>query len=235
MLEGFEPGPNPIPAGGTDERSRTLPIRRFLTFLPLAFGFWAVGTSARAQDDVVLGTSPASKENHASKDVLSSEQLELQKAARELQELGESQAQPKGGQESEIERLKAQLQIQQKQIDVLLRMTKLLAGEVKKQPAATADSEDIEDRLATQEAALAKGVLRDQELARGVDQLSEQLDRTTTQEPAALDAPRALQPDQEQPIAAVDLWIGRSRIQRFQWTEQHFPRSNPGAPPLPAP
>ena len=86
-------------------------------------------------------------------------------------------------QEPEIERLKAQLENQQKQIDVLLRMTQLLAGQVKKQPGATAGAEDIEDRLTDQEARLEKGASRDQELARGFDQLAEQIDVAKTQGP----------------------------------------------------
>ena len=62
---------------------------------------------------------------------VTSPQRELERAAREITKLSQAQAAVEGG--PEIDRLKAQVELQQKQIDVLLQMTRLLADQMKKQ------------------------------------------------------------------------------------------------------
>ena len=60
---------------------------------------------------------------------------------------------------------KAQIAIQQKQIDVLLRMTQLLAEQAKKPPASTPVVEQLQEQAASQEASNQRAARRDQELA----------------------------------------------------------------------
>jgi len=98
----------------------------------------------------------------------------LDKTAKELKELSQVQSQAKVGEGPEVDRLKKQLELQQKQIDVLLRMTQLLADKVKKQPtAATVDK--LEEQVAAQEAHIQQGAQRDLEQAQAHDQVVEQL------------------------------------------------------------
>jgi hypothetical protein len=100
----------------------------------------------------------------------------LDGVARELQQIALAQAQARDGGGPEIERLKAQLELQQKQIDVLRRMTQLLADQVKKQPATGAVVDQLQEQAATQEAQIRQGAQRDQQLARSRDDLLERLD-----------------------------------------------------------
>ncbi len=102
---------------------------------------------------------------------------------RELRDLGQAQAQTKAAPRPEIDRLKEQVELQQKQIDVLLRMTQLLADQVKKQPATTAELEKLQEQVATQDARLQQGARRDQELARARDDILERLDASTHNDP----------------------------------------------------
>jgi hypothetical protein len=101
---------------------------------------------------------------------------ELEKTAEELKELGQVQTQAKAAEGPEVDRLKKQLELQQKQIDVLLRMTKLLAEQVKKPGAAGAAIEKLEEQVATDAARIEQGAQRDQELAISRDVLLEQID-----------------------------------------------------------
>jgi hypothetical protein len=114
---------------------------------------------------------------------------ELERINRELRDLGQAQDQAKGAPKPEIDRLKEQVELQQKQIDVLLRMTRLLADQVKKQPATTPELEALPEQVATQDARLQQGARRDQELARSRDDILERLDawnRTDPPLPATL-------------------------------------------------
>jgi len=96
--------------------------------------------------------------------------------ARELEDLKRAQEQAKDQPGQEIDRLKTQVDLQQKQIDVLLRMTRLLADQVKQQPAVAADVEKLQEQSATQEARGLQGAQRDLEQAQARDQLVEQID-----------------------------------------------------------
>jgi hypothetical protein len=107
---------------------------------------------------------------------------ELDKTAKELKELTQVQGQTKLGEGPEIDRLRKQLELQQKQIDVLLRMTQLLADKVKKQPAA-ATVDKLEEQAATQEAHIKQGAQRDVEQARAHDQVVEQFQQQYFNEP----------------------------------------------------
>ena len=97
-------------------------------------------------------------------------------ALRELKDLSQAQAEAKTGAGPEIERLKVQLELQQKQIDVLLRMTNLLAEQVKKKASAGADLEKLEEQVVTQGAQIQQGAQRDIEQAQAHDQVVEQID-----------------------------------------------------------
>jgi hypothetical protein len=103
---------------------------------------------------------------------------ELERVAGELKELNQAQAKTKAAETPEIERLKAQVELQQKQIDVLLRMARVLADQMKKGGIVGA-SEKLEEQIATQEARIQRGALRDQEQARAHDELLERLDSET--------------------------------------------------------
>jgi hypothetical protein len=89
-------------------------------------------------------------------------QPELARIGQELQDLSQAQAQAKTASGPEIDRLKAQVDLQQKQINVLLRMTQLLADQAKKQPATGAAVEKLQEQVATQEARILQGARRDQ-------------------------------------------------------------------------
>ena len=104
-------------------------------------------------------------------------QQDLDRTVRELRDLSQAQtkAQERGAPGSEIERLRTQVELQQKQIDVLLRMTQLLADQVKKPPAVAA----LHEQVATQEARSQQAARRDQELARSRDDLLERMDAQT--------------------------------------------------------
>jgi hypothetical protein len=102
-------------------------------------------------------------------------QQELDLVARELEDLGRAQEQTKAASGPEIDRLKAQVERQQKQIDVLLRMTRLLADQVKQQPAAE-DVEKLQEQSAAQEAHNQQSAQRDLEIAQAHDRLVEQID-----------------------------------------------------------
>jgi hypothetical protein len=109
-------------------------------------------------------------------------QRELERTARELKKLSQSQA--AAGEGQEIDRLKAQVELQQKQIDVLLKMTRLLADQMKKQGTAGAAVETLQEQVADQEARLQRAAVRDQELARSRDELIERLDAESRNGPA---------------------------------------------------
>ncbi len=102
----------------------------------------------------------------------------------ELRQLGQVQAKAGTGPRSEIDRLKEQVELQQKQIDVLLRMTQLLAGQVKKQPATAAELATLQEQAATLDARLQQGARRDQELARTRDDILERLDASMRSDPS---------------------------------------------------
>jgi hypothetical protein len=105
----------------------------------------------------------------------------LAQATRELQDLSLAQNQAKAAAGQEIDRLKAQVDLQQKQIDVLLKMTRLLADQSKSLPDAIAETEKLAEQVATQDARIQQGAQRDQELSLSRDDLAEFLDGSSQQ------------------------------------------------------
>jgi hypothetical protein len=113
-------------------------------------------------------------------------QKKLDVAVRELQGLNQAQTKAEGPQD--IDALRKQIDLQQKQIEALLKMTQLLADQVKKQAPAGTAVENLETRVATQEARGQQAAQRDRELARAYDDLVERqdADRQNPQLPATL-------------------------------------------------
>ena len=153
---------------------------------------------------------------------------------REFKQL--RQAQPRTGGGQEIDRLKSQVELQQKQIDVLLKMTQLLAEQMKKQAAAGAAVEKLQEQVATQEARIQQARMRDQELARSRDELVERLD-AEARKPVRRCRPtlrELFSPTRNNESPLCDLRQRGSRSSRLQPAEQHLPRPHARAPPLPA-
>src|SRR5262249_986220 len=71
-----------------------------------------------------------------------------------------------------------------KQIEVLLRMTQLLADQAKKPAPAAPAIEELQEKVATQEARSEQAARRDQELAHAHDELLERLDAESRNGPA---------------------------------------------------
>jgi hypothetical protein len=137
-------------------------------------GLWA--GMARAQSAAADGSRPTVPEERKSGTAEPNSQPELARVAKELGRLTQAQSQARTGQGPEIDRLKAQLELQQKQIDVLLRMTQLLADQVKKQGAPGGAVEKLQEQAATHESRIQQGARRDQELASARDDLAERVD-----------------------------------------------------------
>jgi hypothetical protein len=156
-----------------------LPGRRILVLILLMSGFWFCAARARGQN--AAPESPPVVGPDAGTGALGTPASapELAHTARELKALTQAQAQAKAAAGPEIDRLKAQLELQQKQIDVLLRMTNLLADQLKKQAPVVGDVEKLEEQVATQAAQLQQGAQRDLEQAEAHDQLVEQIDALT--------------------------------------------------------
>ena len=113
-----------------------------------------------------------------------SRQQELERIDQELKDLGQAQAQAKGAPRPEIDRLKAQVELQQKQIDVLLRMTQLLADQVKKQPAdRPRPSRSCRSRSRPRRPASSRAPGATRNWRRSRDDLVERLDAETRNDP----------------------------------------------------
>jgi hypothetical protein len=108
---------------------------------------------------------------------------ELDRVVRELTELSQAQEKSKDAEGPEIDRLKSKVELQQKQIEVLLRMTQLLAEQAKKEPEKSAAVEQLEEQVATQESRIEQAARRDHELANSRDELAQWLDSSSRQQP----------------------------------------------------
>jgi hypothetical protein len=152
-----------------------LPIRKAIIsiILIIGYGFWA--GAVRGQSAASDSSSPVGPDASKVAGNVPEQQPDLQHVVLELKELGQAQAQAKGAEGPEIDRLKAQIDLQQKQIDVLLKMTQLLADQAKKQPGTSAAVEKLEEQAAGQEARINSAAQRDQELARAHEELLEQV------------------------------------------------------------
>jgi hypothetical protein len=150
----------------------TLPIRKLINRIVLAIGLWFCVGEVRGQGDTPPEVQPI-KEGAANVESGGAKRRkELEQIAKKLEQLGE-QAQAPAAAGSEAERQKAQIELMQKQIDVLHRMTKLLAEQVAKQPEKSETIEPLEEQVATVEARTQQGARRDQELAAAQDALRE--------------------------------------------------------------
>jgi hypothetical protein len=159
-----------------------MPFKFIIIPAILGAACWCCPVDARGQNpppepDAASG-SPAGAEGGKSP----GRTTDLESTARELKALTVAQAGAEGG--GEIDRLKAQVSLQQKQIEVLLKMTQLLAEQVKKPQAAAPAVEKLEEQAASQEAKLQQGARRDRELAQAHDNLVERLDATVRDGPA---------------------------------------------------
>jgi hypothetical protein len=146
-------------------------------------GWWSWAGEVRGQGQAPDARRPVESTAGKDESVEPKRRPEWDRIGQELAELSQAQAQAKGGEGPEIDRLKAQIELQQKQIDVLLRMSKLLADQVRKQPAAGAAVEKLQEQAATQEARSQQAARRDQELAQAHDQLVERIDAATRTDP----------------------------------------------------
>jgi hypothetical protein len=151
--------------------------------LTLAVGLWAFGGGARGQTVTPSGAPSA---NGAALPALPplpppappvDWQQKLDVAVRELKALNQEQSKTAGAQPND--QLQKQIELQQKQIDTLLRMTQLLADQVKKQKTAAEAVDDLEERIAAQEASTNLAARRDQKLAHAYDDLVEKFDTQT--------------------------------------------------------
>jgi hypothetical protein len=152
-----------------------LPIRKAIITIVLMLGYWAWVGAACGQEDRPGGSRPDRPSLPADDgDGADAEpRQQLQRMGAKLTQLSQGQAQARTGPRSEIDRLKEQVELQQKQIDVLLKMTQLLAGQVKKQPATAAELATLQEQAVTLDARLQQGARRDQELARARDDVLE--------------------------------------------------------------
>jgi hypothetical protein len=156
-----------------------LPIRHFkISLVAFFFIFVCSVCSREARAQGVAPDSPPAVGSGTVKAVAgpAAPRADLERTGRELQELALAQAQAKAEPGQEVDRLKAQVELQQKQIDVLLRMAQLLAGEVKKQPATEEALEKLQEQAVANEAQVQQGAQRDLETAQARDQLAEQTD-----------------------------------------------------------
>lgn len=144
----------------------------------IGWGSWPSAANGQPQAARSDGIIPAETRNANPR-----QQPDVERMGKELKDLARAQNQARGAPKPEIDRLKEQVELQQKQIDVLLRMTRLLADQVKKPPAAAAELEALQEQAATQDARLQQSARRDQELARTRDDILERLDASTRPDP----------------------------------------------------
>jgi len=145
-------------------------------------GLSACAGGARGQSVAVPAARPAGSDTKTAVVASSDWQQSLDLAARELQGLIEEQT--KVGQGQDSDRLQKQIELQQKQIESLMKMTKLLAEQVRKQTPTGDAVEELEERVATQEARSQQAAKRDQELAQSQDDLVDWLDAKSRDGPA---------------------------------------------------
>jgi hypothetical protein len=153
-----------------------LPIRKAIISIILITGYGSWAGAVRGQSAASDSSRPVGSDTSKAAGNVPEQQPDLEHVVLELKELGQAQAQAKRAEGPEIDRLKAQVDLQQKQIDVLLRMTQLLADQVKKQPAARTAVEKLQEQVATQEARIQQGAQRDLEQAQARDPLVDHID-----------------------------------------------------------
>ena len=154
-----------------------MPIKKVLIAIILTIGLWFSSEEVRSQSPTSEAARPVEPDTTKKGADESDRKKELARIAGELAQLTQAQAQAKAADAPELDRLKAQLELQQKEIDTLLRMTQLLAGKVRSKsnlplPHAV---EQLQEQAAVQEAQIQQGAQRDQELMRWHDDLMERI------------------------------------------------------------
>jgi hypothetical protein len=181
--------------------------RNFIMFTVSGFPAGVLlGQNIPSSAPIAIGTNTTN-----AKDNEPPPQRNLDGAVRELKQL--SLAQPKSAGGQEIDRLKEQVDLQQKQIDVLLKMTQLLADKLKKQPT-TSSVEKLQEQVATSESQIQRAAQRDKELARARDDLLERIDAATRNPklPATLHELFLPTRTNESPVAFYGRIIGVSSV-----------------------
>ncbi len=160
-----------------------MPITKVILPALLILGWSSFALPARGQSTAPAapGRAPAQVASAPGGD--RNTDVELDRVVRELKDLAEVQEKSKAVDGPEINQLKAKVELQQKQIEVLLKMTQLLADQAKKQPDSVPEIEALEEQVATHEARIQQGAQRDQELALSRDDLAQWLDAGSRQDP----------------------------------------------------
>ena len=160
--------------------------RTLVTFVVV--GILIPGPATRGQDKVPSAPGSNTQTGKAEAEGPGwKKKLEL--STRELQELRQAQSQTQRKEAhveppaSEMESLKKQVDLQQKQIDVLLRMTQLLADQANKTAPGGQAIEELQEKVATQETRAEQAARRDKELSQAQDNLVERLDAVTRSGP----------------------------------------------------
>jgi hypothetical protein len=173
------------------------PLRIRLAIIPIAvLACWIDAAEVRGQSSPPVSAPPVSTGATSGTSAETERQRNLDLITRQLKEQGRDEALAKAkaevtsapaqapAQGQDIEQLKAQIALQQKQIDVLLKMTQLLAEQAKKTPASAAVVEQLQEQVASQEASNQRAARRDQELAQAHDELVERVDSAAPTTPA---------------------------------------------------
>ncbi len=134
-------------------------------------------SASRESGSSLLGALGAAEDDPPKQD------SELERVAQQLKALGQEQEKSKSAEAPEIDKLKSKVELQQKQIEVLLKMTQLLADQAKKQPDAGAAVEKLEEQVATHEARIQQAAQRDDELVISRDYLAQWLDTNSRNAP----------------------------------------------------
>jgi hypothetical protein len=152
-----------------------------LLLLGLAIGAWLAAGASSAVGQTPEGNTPASEPfiPGALPDTLPQSppqaSQDLEAGLRDIEKLRQQQAalQKKGATDADD---KKRMELLQKQIETLEKMVRLLAEQLKKQPAAGPAVDRLEEQTATLSARSLQAARRDQELASSIDDLREHLD-----------------------------------------------------------
>ena len=128
-----------------------MPTQKALILILITIGLVSVTGEVRGQTQAPAAAPVVEAGSKKTAANASQQKKELAGIAQELAKLTQAQAQAKEGDAPELDRMKAQLELQQKEIEVLLRMTQLLAGKVEEQPASVEAVEKLQEQAAVQE------------------------------------------------------------------------------------
>ncbi len=158
-------------------------MRKLILLAVLILGWWSSAARVMAQSASPEGKSAGAAEIAGGASNSPKTDAELDRVVTELKELSQAQEKPTAAAAPEIDQLKAKVELQQKQIEVLLKMTQLLAEQAKKQPDAGAGVEKLQEQVATHEGQIQQAAQRDQELVISRDYLAQWLDNNSRNAP----------------------------------------------------